>query len=402
MRDTGRSRTAGGHANPRWFIALVVVVVVLGVLFYFRRAQPIGTIGILGNPPESAEPLLARDGLSTGDTQKILRFSDGRELIAETGGVLDLKRYPKGRLELRRGAAFLSSGAAERALEVAAPHLAFRLEKGRVNLAVGDATTTLDVFSGSVVLADGRAVAPGLSVHADAATQVPAVRGHGEKIGWIGRLLSDPGRVRPDVEDTNLPGRISGMVVEADSWKPVAGAMVRALPNTGEFAPPAPVATDAAGRFHPERPDDGRLIARKDNLYSLGAHDDGHPTVDYPPIGPCHPLLMLKPITPYRIIITDERDKPLTGTTVRIRGDGAIAEEERTVEMGERTELEITAWRDYPVRIQVTKDGFHPGTAGFQDADPDHQGDVQTVKLRRLAPEGEKLESGPFPPVMRF
>ncbi len=396
------TRRAAGLA--RWIVALAVVLVVIVVAWKFSRPQVVGTVGILGAPPEAAEPLLARDGISAGDTQKLLRFSDGTQLIAEVDTLLDLGGYRRGSLGVRQGRVFLAAEKPGSPLNVESPNLRFKLTGGRVTLSVDAATTTLDVFAGTVDLAQGRQVCPGLSVIADRAGLTPTLRDHSEKIDWIGRLLSDPERVRPNVADTNLPGIVSGMVIDANTWKPVGEAEVRAIPLMSELTPALPVVADADGRFaySSRYARDAWFLARKGAWRSQqsGNYTEASPTVG--PTGPNHPLMQLRPFEPYRLTILDEKKKPVTDAQVKITGDGLNQGDTRTVSMGERNVFEFDAWPDYPIYIAVSKQGYSSAYTTFNAADPEGATDYKEVTLNFIPPPDTQGNPSVSPPVIKM
>lgn len=393
-----------GRSSAGLIAGLVIVLVVVGIVYWAtRKPGEIGTIGILGAPPENAVPLLAEKELAIGENQMILRFSDGREVVAETGSVLDLHEYPEGRLGLARGGLFLSSGSSRRSLSVVCGRLDLEARHASLALSIGEATSILDVLAGEVALADGRRVSPGLSVFAGDDGLMPGLRSHEEKIGWVGRLLSDPERVRPPVEDTNLPGQLSGMVIMANSWLPVEGAAVRLVPEAGDVLPPDAAESDALGRFaHPRIPDgEYRFLARKDGLQTLDHAWDGTSGTVFQTYRPSHPLVLLHTVKPMRLVVRDDKGKPLPGVELTFQGDGTTPNEERTVEMGEKTELEFYAWPDWDVVVKGKKEGYHDGSAIHMHgaaADPDTPLELTLGAEPAPDPDGPPVR----PPVIRI
>ena len=374
-----------------WILAVVVIALIAGAVVYLgqRESDVIGRIGMLGAPPQTFEPLLAVDGLQITDNQRSLEFNDGSRIIAETGTVLNLGAYSTAdHIDVESGLIY-HEAAGKKAISMAAGPLGLSSLDGRIVVRCDSKGATVDVLGGKVKAAT-REVAPGLSVVATSGEVTPVLRRHADKIDWIGRLVSDPARVRPDVADTNLPGSVSGMVIMADTWAPQPGAIVRLYANTGDSWEPAPTTADAAGRFAFSKLEGAEWVvlakaASMINLEELGGLYGMPKGVVVVGRGPHLRLVQLHLAQGTEVkVVQESEDGPLpaVGATVVVTGDEATLDATREVKITEtQPTFTVVVWPDRSVRVNASKPGFHTAMEMVDAAAPSDRLENVTLTL---------------------
>jgi hypothetical protein len=357
-----------GKSNKTLPIALALVVIVGVIIWFAITPNEIGLAVELGANIESAEKIYPNSNLEAGGQQKLLLMKNGAQLYIDKDAVLEFGDYLKDfGIKIIKGRALVDCATSTDSITVSDAVTGVSAKSGLFTFMTGSPKTAIDVFKGEVTLSGGKRIYPGLTVLVSSDAKVPTVRGHVDKIGWIGESHSDPKSVRPAIEDTNLPGMISGMIIENDSWQPSTATELRLLPD-GELSDsemPQVAATDNMGRYSvPAAEGEFQLLAKKRNMFTKSPKDswDRFNWFNSRTIGNrVYYLLTLHkyelPPIPIKDAITN---LPITGVKVTIIGELKDRTKTREVTVDDPKGFRVYPWPNSDMVISAEKEGYRP------------------------------------------